>query len=67
MSNINKIRKFQQNITNVEMKECLDRWTKAVHESVFRSYSILDTVKKMLDRWDSKETIQWIIDEMESE
>lgn len=28
-----------------------------VHESVYRSYSILELVKEMLERWDSKETI----------
>ena len=41
--------------------------TKWIHESIFRSYSILNIVKGMLGRWDSKETIQWIIQELEVE
>lgn len=36
-----------------------------VHESIYRSYSILKLVKEMLERWDSKETILMIINFLE--
>ena len=33
-----------------------------IHESCFRSYSVLKHIKWMLERWDSKETILDILD-----
>jgi len=67
MKSINRINKYPQKISDKDMQKYLDSGTKWVHESILRSYSILDTVKGMLSRWDSKETIQWIIEEMESD
>ena len=42
-----------------------NEWWK-IHESIFRSYNILSYVKEMLQRWDSKETILEIIEELEN-
>ena len=38
-----------------------------VHESLYRSYSILGLVKEMVYRWDSNESIKMIIGLLESE
>ena len=67
MNRINHIRKMPQKISDKDMKEYLKEWCKWVHESIFRSYSILDIVKKMLKNWDSNETIEWVINELEED
>ena len=55
--------KTQQETTDAEeMKELLDSNCSWVHESVYKSYWTLDLVTKMLRRWDSNETILWIIE-----
>lgn len=38
-----------------------------IHESVFRSYQILEFVKAMLDLWDSRETIKGLIKYLEQD
>ena len=65
MKKIRSINKRQTVLTTSQMKDCIRHNSTWVHESVLRAYWILEEVKKMLERWDSKETIMWIIDEME--
>lgn len=63
---LQEIRNYPTKITRDEMQQWLDKWVKGVHESVLRSYSILQEVKEMLRRGDSIETIQAVIEFYES-
>ena len=65
MKDIRNINEMQTLFTKWEMEECVRNNTKGAHESILRAYNILEVVKEMLNRWDSVETIQWIIKEME--
>lgn len=47
------------------MMQTLQTKPHATHESCFRSYSILQLVKAMLERGDSVETISMVINECE--
>ena len=67
MKHIDYIRKMPQKISDTDMEQYLKEWCKWVHESIYRSYNILNMVKIMIKNWDSKETIQWIIEELENE
>lgn len=45
-----------------KMKEAIDHGTEGFHESIMRSYQILEDVKIRLKRGDSKETIMDLIE-----
>lgn len=53
-------------MTTTEIKEFPSVYAN-IHESVFRSYQLLQKVKEMVGRGDSKETILEIISEVEGE
>ena len=54
-----KTKKMNKSLKEIQMKPtCLEK----IHESCFRSYSILEQVLIMVERGDSKETIFEVVD-----
>lgn len=50
------------NIEEIKHQRQTNNYNGEVHESIFRSYHILDKVIQMIDRGDSKQTIFEMID-----
>ncbi len=61
-----RIANWQTTITREEMQEMLDYGTEGAHESLMRSYQILDKVKRMLQAGTPREVVLELIALMES-